>query len=98
LLAAEEVGESDLAALALETIVLGHFAARRQRAPQLSDTLDVAAELDLLRQELRPRRAVGVALVRETHGAAAREFGCGGEVLGHGLSSFQSCEQPEPAA
>ena len=56
LLVAEQVGERDLAALAFEFVFLRHLAARRQRAAQFRDALDVAAQLDLLGEQfLRAR-------------------------------------------
>ena len=77
LLVAEQIRESDLAALAVELVLFRHLAARRQRAAQFRDAFDVTAQFDLLSQELRACAAILRAFVGEMHLAGAGEFGCG---------------------
>ena len=50
--------------LALEAIVLGHAAARRQVPALLGDALDMAAQLDLLGEQRVAGASVVLALVR----------------------------------
>ena len=63
LLVAEQVGEADLAVLALEAVVAGDLAARRQLAALLGHPFDLPAKLDLLGQQRIARLPVVVALI-----------------------------------
>jgi hypothetical protein len=69
---AEQVCESDRPVLAIETIVLGYETARGQRTTLGGDALDVAAQLDLLLEDIRAIRRGSVACWR---GRGRRRWG-----------------------
>src|SRR6202030_1822902 len=77
LLVAEQIGERRRSPFTLEYIILFALAARRQGAALLGDTLDVAAKLDLFRQQRLAGTAIFGAFIGKPKIAGARELGGG---------------------
>src|SRR3569833_39649 len=72
LLVAEQAFEIDGPGLTDEAVVL-HDGARRQRAPHLGDAFDLAAQLDLLREQRGARATVSSVLVDDANLAVLRQ-------------------------
>ncbi|MEJ0066038.1 MAG: hypothetical protein WDM85_11965 [Caulobacteraceae bacterium] len=74
LLVAEQAGQVGFTVLGHEAIAVRHRGARRQGAALSGDSLDVAAQLDLLGQQSDAGDAVFSALARNADRALARQF------------------------
>ena len=67
LLVAEQFGELRRAVLTDELVVLGYFAARRQRAALFRHAFEVAPELDFFSEQRIARTPIFVAFVRKAY-------------------------------
>ena len=90
----EQVDQADLLAVLVEEAVVPGNRARRQLPALLGDALDLAAQLDLLGQQLTPRLAVLGALVGIALAAPGGKLSGGGECLrlGHDVSPCETVE------
>jgi hypothetical protein len=78
---AEQAGKIDDTLFALEAVIAGHGATRRQGAPLCGHSFDVTAQFDFLGEQGCPRRAVFGTLVADPDRVAARELRCGRKVF-----------------
>src|SRR6202790_4358106 len=95
---AEQIGKGGGPGFADKSVILLDLAAGRQFAALLGDALDMAAKLDLLRQQRLAGAAIFGALIGKTNVAGTRQLGGGfqgGTGMGlnggtaHGMTSFR---------